>query len=422
MSDDFAVEIPPDSLALREHLRAILESEAFKGSRRSRQFLQHIVEKSLEGRAEELKERTLGVVLFGRQPTYDTGEDAIVRVTASDVRKRLHHFYAETDSDVRIEIPAGSYAPEFRRTASTAPHPPAPVPAGTRRLDRRIVIWLGAALLAIACVVLWMQHRATPPTARNVVPWSHMLQAGRQTVVVLSDPDICTVQELTGWVLSLSDYANGKYFPDSTSLDPGMQTALRTFRGANVAAVDVGIALGITGLATGTPARLKTRPARSLKLADFKTDDNFIILGSLRSNPWGRLFQEQLDFEFAYDESASQEYVRNKRVQRGEAERYVPTAKGWGTGRAFAIVALVANPSQSGEVLLLGGTSAEATEASGRLVTNLDLLAKSLRSCGIPPNGPMAHFEMLIEVKTMAGSSDVFSVMACHQLPERKTP
>lgn len=107
--------------ALHEHLRHLFESSAFKGSRRSQQFLQHIVAMALAGQTDELKERSLGVALFGRVPTYDTGEDAVVRVTASDVRKRLHQFYAESESPIRIELLAGSYTPEFRYRPARVP-------------------------------------------------------------------------------------------------------------------------------------------------------------------------------------------------------------------------------------------------------------------------------------------------------------
>ena len=121
---DIAVAMP----ALREHLRELLESPAFKGSRRSQQFLQYVVEKALAGQADELKERSLGVALFGRAPSYDTGDDAIVRVTASDVRKRLQHFYSETDSPIRVELLAGSYTPEFRSLPCRDPVLPTPAP------------------------------------------------------------------------------------------------------------------------------------------------------------------------------------------------------------------------------------------------------------------------------------------------------
>ena len=120
------LEIGLDAEILREHLREIIASPAFKGSRRSQQFLQHIVEKTINGQTHEVKERSLGVDLFARAPSYDTGEDAIVRVTASDVRKRLHQFYSETRFDIRIDLPSGSYVPEFHRVAATVPIPLVP--------------------------------------------------------------------------------------------------------------------------------------------------------------------------------------------------------------------------------------------------------------------------------------------------------
>ena len=81
------IEASPQTAEVRSELRAIVESPAFKGSRRSQEFLRYIVENALDHHFDNLKERTLGVELFGRLPSYDTGEDAIVRVTACDVRK-----------------------------------------------------------------------------------------------------------------------------------------------------------------------------------------------------------------------------------------------------------------------------------------------------------------------------------------------
>src|SRR5258708_37389543 len=119
-------ELVADAAVLREHLREVLESPAFRGSRRCQQFLQHVVEKAISGHYDELKERILGVELFGRSSVYDTGEDAIVRVTASDVRKRLHQFYADTSSSIRIEIPSGSYGPEFHKVVNATLAPATP--------------------------------------------------------------------------------------------------------------------------------------------------------------------------------------------------------------------------------------------------------------------------------------------------------
>src|SRR5580692_9313280 len=100
---------------LRDHLREILNGEAFRGSPRSAQFLTYIVDQALAGRFDSLKERMIGIELFGRSPSYDTSEDAIVRVTASDVRKRLLQHYGKygSASEFRITLPLGTYIPDI---------------------------------------------------------------------------------------------------------------------------------------------------------------------------------------------------------------------------------------------------------------------------------------------------------------------
>ena len=82
-------EAAKHSVGLRAHLEEVVHGPAFKGSQRSQDFLRHVVECALRGEFDELRERSIGITLFGKPPAYDTGEDAIVRVTASDVRKRL---------------------------------------------------------------------------------------------------------------------------------------------------------------------------------------------------------------------------------------------------------------------------------------------------------------------------------------------
>lgn len=434
------LEVAPTAAGLQEHVREIVESPAFKGSPRSQQFLHYVIETAIAGRADQLKERNLGVELFGRPASYDTGEDAIVRVTASDVRKRLHLFYAESfNSEWRVDLPSGSYIPEFRHLAAPLPSTPtivaetAPVPeegrqAGRRsrlRVQRLVLCAIGAVLIGSS---VWFWHQLSSPSRlspRNLLPWSVLLQRGRQIQLVLSDPDISAVQELLGFQVSLSDYANRRYVPDSLSVKPETRQILTSsFRGVDVASVDVGIALQISELAlTGPdPQHAKTHTARSLQLASFKTDDDFILLGSPRSNPWGGLFEDRLDFEFVYDANLKQEIIRNNRPQQGELPLYVPTAKGWDTGQAFAIVAFVGNPSQAGQVLLLAGTNAEGTEAAGKVATNADLLSGALQRCGIDPSGAVRHFQALLRVQTMAGSPNALEVIACHRLPNTPLP
>lgn len=407
---------------LREHMRELVESSAFKGSRRCQQFLQYVVEKSLAGQFEDLKERRLGVALFGRSPDYDTGDDAIVRVTASDVRKRLHQYYSEMESATRIELPAGSYVPEFRtlpiRETPPPPTPVRPAPARRRVLSKWALTGaLAAATLAISGGWVYRGYLTKEKlSARNVLPWSALFRDGRPVQLVLADPDIPAMEVLTGSRITLSDYANRRYIQNPNAYGADIQRAFTLLRGVNVAAVDVGIALEISRLATLHGAQVKTHTARSLQMSSFKTDDHFILLGSPHSNPWSELFAEHLDFEFTYDAALNLEVIRNKRVQSGEAANYAPTVGGWGTGHAFATVAVVGNPGQTGKVLLLAGTNAEGTEAAGRFVANAETLARTLQSHGIDPAGPSCDFQVLLRVSTMAGSANAVEVIACHRL------
>jgi hypothetical protein len=121
----------PDSPPLDENARhvilaeldLILKSRWFKSSNRSKQFLSYVVRNSMEGHAENLKERTIGIEVFERDPDYATGENPVVRISAGEVRRRLEQYYHDTTSSrpVHIEIPRGSYIPEFRWPAHAEP-------------------------------------------------------------------------------------------------------------------------------------------------------------------------------------------------------------------------------------------------------------------------------------------------------------
>lgn len=102
--------------AILREMEQILASPQFCNSKRYPALLEYIVRTTLDGRASELKERTLGIEVFGRNPTYDTNSDTIVRYTAGEVRKRLLLYYSEhaSHSGIRIALPPGSYVPEFQ--------------------------------------------------------------------------------------------------------------------------------------------------------------------------------------------------------------------------------------------------------------------------------------------------------------------
>lgn len=113
---------PPDVALIREHLDVVLASDEFCSSRRASELLGHLVERALAGDSSSLKERLLGVEIFHRRSDYNTSTDAIVRVTANDVRRRLAQFYSRhPDQPLRISLPLGSYVPDFIAAAVREP-------------------------------------------------------------------------------------------------------------------------------------------------------------------------------------------------------------------------------------------------------------------------------------------------------------
>jgi len=111
-------EQSPRSFRIGEVLNQILRSPNFQGSKQCQALLKYLVENSLGGQGGEssLKERTIGIEVFGRKHDYNTADDAIVRARVGEVRKRLAQYYLSPEgqaSPVQIDIPHGSYRPTF---------------------------------------------------------------------------------------------------------------------------------------------------------------------------------------------------------------------------------------------------------------------------------------------------------------------
>jgi hypothetical protein len=268
-------------------------------------------------------------------------------------------------------------------------------------------------------IFFWARKSNPSGNPRRLLPWSALLTSARPLQIITSDPDIAEIQGYTGQVTSISDYANHNYIPHIDQLPPEtIQLCRLVLRGNKAALVDAPIAVGITELAQTGSRKVELHWARTIQLSTLQTEDNFVLLGSPRSNPWTTLFSDQMSFRFAYDRATSQEIILNTHPRSHEKSQYVPTALGWATGQSYALLALVHNPDQNGNVLLLGGANAEGTEAAGKLVTDLPRMSTALKTCGISPTGPIRHFELLLRLNMMAGSPTNVNVEACHILPE----
>jgi len=114
-----------DRKAIRGQLERMLESPLFSNSKRYPALLRFLVEQALDGNDALLKERTLGVTVFHRAPDYDTNQDTVVRLTASEVRKRIAQYYHQPEhaGELQIDLHPGSYVPVFRRALQVVETP-----------------------------------------------------------------------------------------------------------------------------------------------------------------------------------------------------------------------------------------------------------------------------------------------------------
>jgi hypothetical protein len=107
---------PVAAAAIRSQLDRLLASQHLRSSRRCQALLKFVVEASLDGHLDKVKERCIGFEVFGRNADYDTSQDSVVRTAAAEVRKRLAQYYQEPEhaNEIRFVLPNGSYSPGFR--------------------------------------------------------------------------------------------------------------------------------------------------------------------------------------------------------------------------------------------------------------------------------------------------------------------
>jgi hypothetical protein len=398
------------------HVDEIVKGPAFKGSPRSQAFLIHVVEKALHGDSEDLRERSIGIALFERPAAYDTADDAIVRVTASDVRKRLLQHYGTigAGSKIRIGLPPGSYVPEFSFSVPSALSPrESPVtlaplgvaerPAANVRFGWRKAALIGLLVLVLAGASWWTVGRRLVWSASK----ENLIQAAFQgtpslTQVVVADDALVLIQVLLDHRFTLLEYENLTYLraPDFVR-----EKDLQRFWGSlsSRQITNAGDLQNANRIVADLRARnwdVTIRLSRQMHARAFR-NGNFVILGSSFSNPWAALFPVE-DSNFPYEElprPGMPEVILNRHPLQGEPAKFeVHTDTKTGEKITYARVYLVENLARSGRVLLVAGQSMSATEMAGEVLLRDDFTAKVRKMLAIPASGRLPDLEMVLQV------------------------
>lgn len=146
---------------VRAHLERILTSASFATAKSAPRFLRYVVEETLAGRGDQIKEYVLGIAVFDRGDAYDPRADAVVRVEATRLRNRLRDYYQTVGytDPVSIELPKGSYVPVFQ---SLQAEPPAR--RFLRPPSRGTIVWAAAGIIVLLTlsIMRWGQSQLRP--------------------------------------------------------------------------------------------------------------------------------------------------------------------------------------------------------------------------------------------------------------------
>ncbi len=182
-----APQAPPGEADVRTELERILRSRCFEQAGRSSEFLKFVVEQALAGNSERIKGYTIAIEVFQRPPDFDAQSDPLVRVEAGRLRRRLMEYYvAEGHANpVRIDLPRGGYAPEFRFTqVADSPAEPTPLPARPKLASRWRRIRTVAVLAAIAALAAAVIMQANRPARRAATQTQVEMPAGPRVLVL----------------------------------------------------------------------------------------------------------------------------------------------------------------------------------------------------------------------------------------------
>src|ERR1700736_3143158 len=160
--------------SVHQALELVVSSDVFAASKRCQDFLRLIVKHTLAGELDCLRERMIGAEMFGRPVDYDTSNDAVVRVRATEVRKRLSQYYSEVTQTpvVSIELPPAYYVPEFHWSSPMGVRKevvtPLPSPVSPRSWRTSALVIAGVLGLLGLVLVIWLQFRPKPRSLNTV--------------------------------------------------------------------------------------------------------------------------------------------------------------------------------------------------------------------------------------------------------------
>lgn len=395
---------------IRTTLERVLASPAFRKSDQCQRFLRYVVEHSCGGHEDLLKEGTIGIEVFGREAAYDRAEDPVVRVRATEVRKRLSQYYGEwaNEEDVRFEIPSGSYRVEFRWAplSRSAAAIGAAAPAKSRW---RWLAWpLGAAALlgGITALVVW--RAPSPPTVADQF-WAPAYESGKPVLLYCGQPVVYFLSQRVREQYRLTlpaDKQRGSY-PVTLAPDAAL-------KGSDIIPVTeqfVGIGNAHTAAMLAALMAAKRKPveiryANDVSFSDLRGGPS-VLIGAF-SNQWTLEMQGQSRFVFEQDKAVRR--IRDNSDNRTwQLADLAPDGK---TPEDYAIVSRLFHSGTGHLLVSAAGITQYGTRAAGEFLTAPALLNEAARKW--PSDWPAKNLQVLLHTTIYRGTPATPTVVATH--------
>ena len=391
-----------EKAGIRKQLDRLLHNTYFSQSKRFPSFLRFIVQEELEGRSEQLKERTLGIEVFGREAGYDTTSDPIVRVTAAEIRRRIAQYYQEPghELELRISLPLGSYIPHFEwphtETASAETitpatlkdhDPPATTPAA--HSTTRWILVAGVVLLVIFAAAGWYFIHPKPSTLDRF--WAPML--GSRDPVVVCFPQ----SHFDGTILR-------------NAADPTQQRQL-TEKTSAVIVDDLQPLVSLSSLLSIRHQSYLLMGEDTTTLTDLRRGPA-IFLGAF-DNAWTLRVTRGLRFRFGDDDAMTHFWIEDTQSPtraHWEIDRHLQEATN--NYRDYAIVARFIDANTGKPAVIAAGIARGGTVAAGEFLTqpaNMDLIKAQA-----PKNWDGQNMEFVLSTEIIDGRSSPPKVEATY--------
>lgn len=378
--------------AVRRQMERILANPLFKHSKRYPLLFRYVVEQALEGRASQLKERTLGVDVFGRDPDYDTNLDPVVRVTAGEIRKRIAQYYhmAGHESELRIDLPLGSYVPEFHpRVQPERPRLLTKVTAFLAAPAGRASFYAGAGAVLVLILLTAVWRLSGGPLERF---WGPVWDSPGSVLLCIGGAGIAEDASVAlspnNLAISVTDRIRREYvdFSDATAFSR------------------------LAGLfqAKGKPYSMKI--GAQTTFADLRGGPVVLVGGF--NNGWTMRLLRQLRYSFGRDPATQLEWIEDRQNPSRRDWKVDTTLPYLKLTEDFAIISRVLDPATERMVVVAAGIVQYGTLAAGEFLTIPAYLEELAGKA--PRNWQRQNLQAVIATKVIDGHSGPPRVVATY--------